>query len=241
MFTLDLDLHLYFEPPMTDAGDGIVLTRKLELPFPPYEGLRVFSKTMDDCPEPMGMTVKDVVWDIDRGVFIADTYVHDHDLPMPSILDSIRRWIGLGWRLGSYGDHYPDPWADAPPEPPPPARSRRKKVTLEEPEHRIPNRAPGRRSAEFNQLFKAMIKLLATSYSNSEVAFAMDKTGRFFSNEQIKERENDPLVVEWKKARAAFEDLSERKEALWRLEVEKYPSIESLFSSQESKSAAPRE
>ncbi len=34
MFILELDLHLYFEPPMTDAGDGIVLTRTLELSLP---------------------------------------------------------------------------------------------------------------------------------------------------------------------------------------------------------------
>ncbi len=34
-FTLELDLHLFFTPLMQDWGHGIVMTRTLQLPFPP--------------------------------------------------------------------------------------------------------------------------------------------------------------------------------------------------------------
>jgi len=70
-FTHELDLHLHYSPPMPESGSGIVVTRELHLPFVPHERLLIFSKAIDDCPDPMGFCIKDVVWDIDREVVLA--------------------------------------------------------------------------------------------------------------------------------------------------------------------------
>src|SRR5512147_3243333 len=43
MFTLLLDLHMSFVPPMS-GHRGVVLTRELKLPFAPVEDLIIFSK-----------------------------------------------------------------------------------------------------------------------------------------------------------------------------------------------------
>jgi len=42
MFTLELDLSLFYEPLMDEYQPGIVVTREVELPFPPMEGLSLF-------------------------------------------------------------------------------------------------------------------------------------------------------------------------------------------------------
>ncbi len=40
-FTLELDLHLFFTPLMQDWGDGIVMTRTLQLPLRRVRSRRV--------------------------------------------------------------------------------------------------------------------------------------------------------------------------------------------------------
>lgn len=52
VFKLELDLHLFCEPLMDEEGDGIVVSKTLELPFPPYEGLALIGKQIDESPGP---------------------------------------------------------------------------------------------------------------------------------------------------------------------------------------------
>ena len=93
MFKLELDLLLYFVPPMDERGQGIRLTRSLELPFPPINGLYLSGIAMDDPPTPMGCRINDLTWDLDRQVFMATTQLTNHDFPIATIPDEIGSWI----------------------------------------------------------------------------------------------------------------------------------------------------
>ena len=106
MYTLLFDNHITFSPPMGGLSTGVVLTRKVEIPFPPFEGLRLHSRTFDDCPVPEGFTLKDVVWDNDRGVFVAKTSLGCEVYPIREIVGVIRDWVSRGWALGCYRDGY---------------------------------------------------------------------------------------------------------------------------------------
>ncbi len=116
MFKLELDLHLYFDPPMADHGDGIAVTRTIDVPFPPWSGLLVYGRELDECPSPGGWPLKDVTWDVDRGVFLATTSLHSGGVPMAMIPDVVRAYVDRGWRLGSYMDLYEEPNEDESPE-----------------------------------------------------------------------------------------------------------------------------
>ena len=102
MNKVELDLHLVFQPPMDDSSDGIIITRTIELPFTPFNGLRVFSRVWEDGPEPYGLELTDVLWEMDRAVFLAKTRHTWVDLPIAFIPHEIRDWLGRGWRWGSY-------------------------------------------------------------------------------------------------------------------------------------------
>ena len=78
MFRVDLDVSVVFTPPMKEDGPGFVMTRSFELPFPPFDGLSVFGKEWLSFPEPPGLVLKEVGWDIDRQTFLANSSsVHD--------------------------------------------------------------------------------------------------------------------------------------------------------------------
>lgn len=109
MYTLHVDLHVYYNPPMEEFGPGIVFTRQIELPFPAYNGLRIHSSAFDSCPTPMGYTLKEVIWDVDRSVFVAKTKHMNSGFAIAEILGELRALVMRGWRYGSYVDDYPDP------------------------------------------------------------------------------------------------------------------------------------
>jgi len=49
-YTLELDLHVFFTPLMQDGGTGIVMTRTLQLPFPPADKIAIGGQSIDgDC------------------------------------------------------------------------------------------------------------------------------------------------------------------------------------------------
>jgi len=81
MFTLELDLIITYTPPMSEAGGGIYLTRELQVPFAPYNGLHICGNQMDQAPGPEGFVLKDVTWDVDRQVFMAHSLLCSHDRP----------------------------------------------------------------------------------------------------------------------------------------------------------------
>jgi hypothetical protein len=77
MYTVKLDLHLTYTPPMREATPPIVLTRDLVLPFPAADGMKVHSEAMDPVIPPLGLVLEDVIWDMDREVFRATTSIAD--------------------------------------------------------------------------------------------------------------------------------------------------------------------
>lgn len=226
MYTLHLDLHLYFVPPMTEHGSGIVVTREIELPFPAFEGLRVFSKKFEDCPDPTGFTLKEVVWDIDRKVFLAETSLISQDLPIACIPDSIRDWIEHGWRLGSYCDDYAEPDRDDDGSSIATAPSRLISLEDEERMHTLP---PRRRPKEFNRFLKAMVRHMAEGFVNVESAYAIERTGTYLSESDVRERAGGPAVKKWAEACKEFSRMSTRERLDWRDKTSRYPSIEDVI------------
>src|SRR5208283_2836283 len=106
MFALELDVSLCFVPPMDERARGIVVTRTLEMPFPPTEGLFVTGIAMNGQPMAQGFKLKNLTWDLDRQRFFATTSLTSHDFPIAEIPDMIRDWLDRGWQLGSYEDTY---------------------------------------------------------------------------------------------------------------------------------------
>ena len=106
MFVLELDVSLYFVPPMEERARGIVVTRTLELPFPPTDGLFITGIAMNGQPLARGFKLEDVTWDLDRQKFFATTSLTSQDFPIADIPVLIRDWIDRGWQLGSYEDTY---------------------------------------------------------------------------------------------------------------------------------------
>src|SRR4051812_9097639 len=111
MYELELDLQLYFVPPMEESGKGIVVTRTIELPFVPSAEFSLYSSAFDELgSEPLGFSLKDLIWDIERKTFLAHTAIVSYDVPWPLIISDVQGWIERGWRLGSYKDAYLAKW-----------------------------------------------------------------------------------------------------------------------------------
>ena len=66
MFKVELDLELRFVPPMAEYGQGITVTRTLELPLAPGPDLMAWSARIDDCTEPDGYHLGEFTCDVDR-------------------------------------------------------------------------------------------------------------------------------------------------------------------------------
>ncbi len=218
MYTLHLDLHLKFVPPMSEHGPGIVLTRAVQLPFVPASSLRIAGASLDEHGGPMGFGLEELTWDVDREVFSASTQIICHDEPLALIPDAIRSWLDLGWELGSYADTYkqPDDGDDT--------------IELEddgeyerlEVLHTLPKT---RRDRAFNQFFKALVRLMAESFNNSDIAYAMDKLGRLVPEEKPGPDESS-LHRKWREAQAEYHEMSQDEQFAWMDSLAKYPSIE---------------
>jgi hypothetical protein len=107
MFKLHLDLEICYSPPMSDGHPGVVLTRSLELPFPAHEGLVLHGAKMDQVTDPpLGIYLREVMWDVDHQVFLARASIVEHDHPMDLIPQHLKSWVARGWRFGSWRDDY---------------------------------------------------------------------------------------------------------------------------------------
>jgi len=93
--------------------------------------------------------LEDLTWDIDREVFLANTTLVSHDEPLAFVPATIREWIGLGWKLGSYHDTYVQP-EEVDPDPEIQSVDDGEYERLEQ-LHTMPKT---RRSTEFNQFFE---------------------------------------------------------------------------------------
>lgn len=239
MFILQLDLVLRYMPLMSEYGRGVVLTREIKLPFPPWNGLEIFSREFDECPAPGGMPIKDVVWDVDRGVFLARTMLDDAGSPLPLLPALIRSWIDRGWRFGSYADTYPDPYAESDEE----DRQESEhdgsagdaETAIEHDEDwdeydRARLLSWRRRSAKTNRVFRALIRHMAETYDNESVAFAFDKTGRYFTESEVLERRREDREVDkFAGAVREFQSMPLKEQEKWRRRTLRYPSLEALI------------
>jgi len=232
-FRLELDLRLYFVPPMTETGNGIVLTRSLDLPFPPYTGLVVFGRSMDVTEEPTGFHVDDVIWDADRRVFLAHTDAVSQDVSIAEIADEIETWLGLGWRLGSYNEAYR-------------RRTRRRKGEEDDPEFAVAapddddpaegwqRKSPRDRSREFNAFFRALVRFMVESMNNESVAFAMHTTKRYFSPSELETTQTTP-AKRFQQAEEEFDKLTEEEKRAWEERVcRTYPRLDRVFALRQS-------
>jgi hypothetical protein len=188
MYKVELDF-LSFDPPMDEHDPSIRLTRTIELPFPAYEGLVIHSRMIDViCDEPLGFVLKNVMWDMDRSVFLATTSMDSGDTPFDEIPDEIRSWIDRGWRLGSHLDVYPKDM-DEPEEAESPGTS----VEDDNPEAEVtPSQPARRRPARYNKIFRALIRTMAELHNNWSVAYAMYITQQFFTEEERKKPDAPP-------------------------------------------------
>jgi len=227
MFKLELDLSLYYDPPMQDHGGGIVVTRTLELPFVPTPGVAVWSKDMDECPEPMGFKLDDIVWDMGRQVFLAKTQLVSSGLPMALIPHVIRSWVDRGWHLGSWMDSYQQEEAAE-------EADDQGEVELPDCEDEEMKRwltcRPTDRPADFNNVFGAMVRVMAELHNNWSVAYAMYRTKLYLDEEALKDF-NSAAAKKWQDALREFRDMPMEKQIAWQERViKKYLPLSKFVS-----------
>lgn len=222
MHKVEVEFRHIFTPLMDEHGAGISLLRTIELPFVPTSELAVYSREFDPTPVPVGLVLKEIVWDMDRQVFLAKSSLIDSGLPIAMIPHELKSWIDLGWRFGSHDETYdPEPSEKptnlpslAPPE-----------IEDDEVMDRWPMERPAKRPAEFNLLLKAMVRTMAELFNNSDVAYAVYKTQMFFSEEQLKENRS-AATDRWRKAWSDFHDLASEQQLAWRDRVmRRHPHI----------------
>lgn len=210
---------------MSDSSRPIILTRTISLPFPPFEGLRVFGKQIDVCPEPEGLGLSEILWDMDRGVFLATTKVSDYGCPFGDIPIVIHEWITRGWKWGSHRDRY----AQAEPDD---AEDNAEEKVEEGTEDELLDELRGvplrKRPKELKRAFKAMIRHLAESFDLS-VAYAMDKTGMYFEERpDWDSRTVSPQERAFGQRKSEFEKQPEKAQSAWRKKVLRYRSFEHI-------------
>lgn len=229
MHTLHLDLHLKFVPPMSQHGPGVVLTRAIQLPFVPTSSLRIAGASLDEHGGPMGFGIEELTWDVDREVFLASTQIICHDEPLALIPDTIRSWLDLGWELGTYADTYGEADdGDNETEVEDDGEYERLEVL-----HTLPKT---RRDRPFNQFFKALIRLMAESFDQCDVAYAMDTLGRLVPEEKAGPDES-ALHRKWRSAKADYHDMTQDEQFAWIDSLAKYPTIERAI---QARSRPPR-
>jgi len=227
MFRLELDVSLYFIPPMDEHGGGIMLTRTLELPFAPTPGLIVYGKSLEECPEPVGFKLDDLIWDMDREVFLASSRMINAGLPIALIPEELRSWVDRGWRLGSYKDVYAQPGEpeDEPGEP---------SVDGDEDEWEMMERWPTMglraRPREFNKTLRALVREMATVLNNENIAYAIDKTKRFFDEAELKGN-SSPAAKRYHDALTEYFEMPSEERLDWRDHVmKKYPRLDRIVA-----------
>jgi hypothetical protein len=84
------------------------------------------------------------------------------------------------------------------------------------------------RSPYFNEVFGAMIRTMVENYCDSGTAYAMDRTGRFYTESELKE-DNSKIARSWRDLQWNFGKLTMRRQQSWRERVfNKYHSLQAL-------------
>jgi hypothetical protein len=235
MYPLELDLELFFVPPMEDFGNGISVTRTLDLPFVPHSGLSVFGKELTDSPLPPGIVLEQLTWDIDRQLFLARSTLTIQDWPIVAMPNEIRQWIVRRWRLGSHLEQYENGDGTQPdanrldvnvsdlPDYVFSNENWSELIRLQEVSHR-------KRPPKFNTLFHVVIRTMTERHNNQASAYAMYKTQRFFSESQCHDPQQPTAARQFRDAQFEFETMSLEKQAVWSRTVKrKYPSLRAIL------------
>lgn len=198
-FRIELDLHLFFTPLMRETGDGIVLTRTLELPFPPCGEIMIGGKSIEgDCIPPLGYNLKDIVWDVDRQVFLTKTVMSHGETPLAFVPMEIEMLVEDGWRIGSWRKFYDRTWKCPISE-----NLQASKFDLEwddEKELYLLETTPSsRRPEQFNHMFGGIVRLLFMLRNNEAVGYAMYKSKMYFQDEKNRSPEFTKLIEEYLK------------------------------------------
>jgi hypothetical protein len=96
MFKLELDMRLYFVPPMDEHGRGICVSKSFDLPFAPFNDLALTGDAFGDGAQDDGYRIEDVVWDMDRKIFLAHSSLTSENFPLGLIPNEIADWIQRG-------------------------------------------------------------------------------------------------------------------------------------------------
>lgn len=234
VFKIEVDLHITFVPPMATHDPGITLTRTIELPFPPSADISIYSpRLMEDGSEPMGITLKEIIWDMERQVFFARTRVQEDGNSLPMVPQALRAHLDLGWRFGSYVDQYGNPEYRDPPPPEPSSRIPKpsRRDLRDDGTTRMLGWKPEERSPYARAVFGAFIRHLAEAYDIA-TAVAMERTGMFFDEKEVKGLPWEPpseAVRGWDKMRASSGKISERRQMSWRRKlIAKYHSLQAI-------------
>lgn len=226
MFTVHLDLVVWFVPPMKDEGHGIRLNRKCELPFVPTESVSIFSKAFDGCDEPLGYCLKEITWDIDNGCFLAETHYSSVGTPIALIPHEIDALLSHGWEFGSYRNCYSSVAK--------PGRKRKALGSLriaewDDGEVKEWELRPSRsRPKEFTTVLHAVISTMAELHNNCEVAFAMLKTGGFadLPEDRSQRRDLSPFETKFDDATREYSRMTFDQQWDWCKSVQRrYPRL----------------
>jgi hypothetical protein len=226
MFKVELAISLYYVPPMDEHGRGICLTRTFELPFVPTTGLIVADGGLADHEDHEGFKLNGVTWDMDRQLFTAKTSLVSMNFPVAFIADELRTWVERGWRLASLeasDEASCEPEAD---------EETNATLTLDEEEEaeKWPSMKPRSRPAEFNELFRALIREMAGLYNNWPSAYAMDQTKMLFSETEL--RENRTAEKDrFRETQFEFERMPIHQQIAWQQKViRKYPRLDRIVA-----------
>lgn len=224
MFKLQLDISLYFVPPMVEQGKGICITHEFDLPFQPSEKIFLAGIVLNGASIPLGYKLNDITWDMDRQVFFAKSSEVLHDFPLASIPLELWNWLDRGWHLGSYEDTYEKADGRA-------GRIQREPIVCrwdwrdEELTQAWEAMKPRSRLESFNDLFKALIREMAILENNSAVAYAMDRTKMFFPEDQLDKNEG-LSAKRFKDAQSKFNEMTYDEMCNWRENVvRRYPHL----------------
>lgn len=211
---------------MKDEGHGIRLNRMCELPFVPTEDVSIFSKSFEGCEEPLGYCLKEVMWDLDRECFLAETQYSSIGTPIAMIPHEIDALLSHGWEFGSYQDSYSSEAK--------PGRKRKSLSPLriskwdddEAKEWEL--RTSKSRPKEFTTVLHAVVSTMAELNNNCEVAFAMLKTGGFadLPEDRFQRRDLSPFEERFEAATKEYSHMTFDQQWEWCKSVQRrYPRL----------------
>lgn len=228
VFKLNLDMALYFLDPMIEQGKGIRVTQEIELPFPPQRDIFINGVALNGDAISMGFMIEELTWDIDRKVFFGLTRLTSVGVPIAIIPFDIRSWMDRGWRFGSYEDTYGKPDGRS-------NRATAKPIMIdwdpceEDVVARWPQMSSRKRPAVFNVFVRALAREMVKLGNNTEVAYAMAKTGMYFTEAELKENEG-ASARRYKQALDDFARLDFSERGNWeRSVIRRYPQLEQFL------------